>query len=450
MSIRRLTVFLSSTGKDLAGYREAVRRHLDRADAFLCDASEAWGARPLSAVPLCRQRVAGCDVFIGLIGHYRGWEPDPAGDPRSITEMEYDWAGEMNKPRLMFVAPESFASGLDLGMSEAEAQRQAAFRQRVLAANDHVHDLQFYQGQFESPGEFAAAVSVALQNELYARMLAAIQASGTSPGPADAASAAAEPAAPDPARALAEFAQDEDLDALLKDPARFDIAKLEAAVAGRAAQRVAEGQRDLAAANEKIKAAARDYKRLAELAYGVDAAKAYHYYALAAETDPTDGMALFWLADTGLATGRTREAMDRLASAIGRLDDSEDAAGAFWAFIGLCDLHRALGQLSPAVDACETAREIMQRAATLDPGNAGWQRDLSVSNFKIGKSLLDQGQPRDALPYLEADLAIAERLARADPSNAGWQQDAEISRRMVAAVRAALDGTDDRPADSTA
>ena len=48
------------------------------------------------------------DIFVGLIGNYRGWEPDGDNKQRSITEMEYDWAVDAKKPRLMFVAPEEF------------------------------------------------------------------------------------------------------------------------------------------------------------------------------------------------------------------------------------------------------------------------------------------------------------------------------------------------------
>ncbi len=77
----RRVVFLSSTGKDLHDYREAVIAHLAKLDHFLCDAQENFGARDASAVPFCRERVRDADIYVGLIGQYRGWEPpdDPAG-----------------------------------------------------------------------------------------------------------------------------------------------------------------------------------------------------------------------------------------------------------------------------------------------------------------------------------------------------------------------------------
>ena len=66
---------------------------------------------------------------------------------------------------------------------------------------------------------------------------------------------------------------------------------------------------------------------------------------------------------------------------------------------------------------------IRERLAAADPSNAGWQRDLSVSQGNIGDVLRAQGRLDDALTAYRADLAIAERLAAADASNAGWQRD---------------------------
>jgi hypothetical protein len=49
-----------------------------------------------------------------------------------------------------------------------------------------------------------------------------------------------------------------------------------------------------------------------------------------------------------------------------------------------------------------------------DPSNSGWQRDLSVSQNKVGDVLSAQSQLDDAPSDYRAGLAIAERLARAD------------------------------------
>ena len=59
---------------------------------------------------MCHAQVQEADLFIGLIGMRRGWEPpDDNPEKRSITEMEYDWAKDA-APRFMYVAPDVFGS----------------------------------------------------------------------------------------------------------------------------------------------------------------------------------------------------------------------------------------------------------------------------------------------------------------------------------------------------
>jgi hypothetical protein len=65
----------------------------------------------------------------------------------------------------------------------------------------------------------------------------------------------------------------------------------------------------------------------------------------------------------------------------------------------------------------------MERLAQADPGNAEWQRDLSVSYDRIGDVLVAQGDRAGALKSYRDGLAIRERLAQADPGNAEWQVD---------------------------
>ena len=68
------------------------------------------------------------------------------------------------------------------------------------------------------------------------------------------------------------------------------------------------------------------------------------------------------------------------------------------------------------------------------PGNAGWQRDLSVSDNKVGDVLAAQGNLPEALKSFRDGHAIAERLAQADPGNAGWQRDLSVSYAKLAVV----------------
>jgi hypothetical protein len=76
---------------------------------------------------------------------------------------------------------------------------------------------------------------------------------------------------------------------------------------------------------------------------------------------------------------------------------------------------------------------IAKRLATADPGNAGRQRDLSVSYNKVGGVLVAQGNLSEALQAYRDDLAIAERLAKTDPGSAiGASPVPRIVRKVTA------------------
>ena len=72
----------------------------------------------------------------------------------------------------------------------------------------------------------------------------------------------------------------------------------------------------------------------------------------------------------------------------------------------------AQGDLAEALKAYRDGLAIRERLAQADPGNAGWQRDLSVRTSSIGDVLVAQGDLAEALKSYRDGLAIAERLAR--------------------------------------
>ena len=95
------------------------------------------------------------------------------------------------------------------------------------------------------------------------------------------------------------------------------------------------------------------------------------------------------------------------------------------------DVLRAQGNLPAALDSYQASLAIADRLAKADPGNAGWQRDLSVSHDRIGDVLVAQGNLPAALDSYQASLAIRDRLAKADPGNAGWQRDLSLSHDRI-------------------
>ena len=70
---------------------------------------------------------------------------------------------------------------------------------------------------------------------------------------------------------------------------------------------------------------------------------------------------------------------------------------------------------------------IRQRLAAADPSSASLQRDVSVSQVKVGDVLVAQGDLPGARARFQESLQIAQRLAAADPSSASLQTDMSIS-----------------------
>ena len=98
------------------------------------------------------------------------------------------------------------------------------------------------------------------------------------------------------------------------------------------------------------------------------------------------------------------------------------------------DVLVAQGNLPEALKAFRDCLAIRDRLAKADPGNAGWQRDLSVSYERVGDVLVAQGNLPEALKAFRDGLAISDRLAKADPGNAGWQRDLSVSYNKVGDV----------------
>ncbi len=89
-----------------------------------------------------------------------------------------------------------------------------------------------------------------------------------------------------------------------------------------------------------------------------------------------------------------------------------------------------------ALTSYQASDAIRGRLATADPGNAGWQRDLSVSHNRIGDVQRAQGDLVAALTSYQASHDLFERVAAADPGNAGWQRDLALSFGRVAIAEA--------------
>ena len=92
-----MRVYLSSTLNDLGPEREAVRKAL----GGHCTVVESYTADERSVRESCLADVAGCDLYIGIIGGRYGFIPP--GESFSITELEYLQARERKLPAFIFI-----------------------------------------------------------------------------------------------------------------------------------------------------------------------------------------------------------------------------------------------------------------------------------------------------------------------------------------------------------
>ncbi|MGA8613137.1 MAG: DUF4062 domain-containing protein, partial [Xanthobacteraceae bacterium] len=166
-----LEVFLSSTAKDLEAFRKAIHARLTHSGQFYCVWQEDFGPQSAPAIEVCRTKVESADVFVGLVGLRRGWEPKGDATRRSITEMEYDWAAAAGKRRYVWIAPDNFSVPGNLRESDTEYERQQAFRTRLMA--DGV--LVVSQSGFDSAELLAADIT---QHLLIEELLADLQRRG--------------------------------------------------------------------------------------------------------------------------------------------------------------------------------------------------------------------------------------------------------------------------------
>jgi len=108
-------VFLSSTAKDLAAFREVACKAISGLDGFHCVRMEDFGAGDAQADEFCRQRIAECQVAVFLVGLCYG--SAPSGSDSSYTEREYQAAEAAGVPRLVFLSDD------DKRWLEGEAKR---------------------------------------------------------------------------------------------------------------------------------------------------------------------------------------------------------------------------------------------------------------------------------------------------------------------------------------
>ena len=146
----RTDVFISSTSIDLPEYREAVMKTLLGLGLFPIG-METWALSGENPVDKCKRMVDESEIYIGIFAYRYGWQPD--GDTgKSITEMEYDWAGEKGIHRLCFIMSDKHPWPEDRKEKDKIALLDA-FKKRV--KSDEV-------GFFTTPEDLARQIAIAI------------------------------------------------------------------------------------------------------------------------------------------------------------------------------------------------------------------------------------------------------------------------------------------------
>ena len=173
-----------------------------------------------------------------------------------------------------------------------------------------------------------------------------------------------------------------------------------------------------------------------------------HVRAVAAQAAEDSGELAWLLGSTGIYLAE-RAGAGRGAAAVRahpgdlRAAGGADPGNAGWqrdlsvSFNKIGDVQVARGDLDAALRAYRDSLAIREKLAAQDPGNAGWQRDLSVSFNKIGDVQVARGDLDAALRAYRDSLAIPEKLAAQDPGNAGWQRDLSVSFKKIGDVQVA-------------
>lgn len=280
---------------------------------------------------------------------------------------------------------------------------------------DYVADLR----SFASPDALAAAVGTALSNHLIGELLAnpLDRPSADRVGQPDALTAAAE--------AVAQFAEEENIDP--GDYARqgVDIAEIEQTLKARAEAHEARGE-------EERRKSARYYRQIAALAFLHDTEKALANSAKAAELDPDHAEGWYYL-------GRLQMRAGPYTAAETKFRTSACVAEPWlihWGHLLLGDVLIRLRDGAAALGQYEEAKRLLTALAARDPANTEWQRDLWVSYNKIGDISEARGDREAALKAYQDGLDIRKALATRDPANAQWQKDLVVSAWKLASIDA--------------
>jgi Domain of unknown function (DUF4062) len=153
MTNQRINVFISSTSRDLAQYRLAVRDAVLAVD-LLPIMMEDTSIPTVSALNHVLEKVDEGQIYIGIFAYRYGYVPQ--GSNVSITELEFNRATERQIPRLCFFIDETYPWPAKYIDDEPGRTKLQEFKKRI-GSNLVV-------GKFTTPQSLQTQVATSLLN----------------------------------------------------------------------------------------------------------------------------------------------------------------------------------------------------------------------------------------------------------------------------------------------
>lgn len=149
-----MRVFVSSTYRDLAEYRETLRLALETSGHSF-HGMEHFGAQPDPPLATCLTELEHCDIYVALIGARYG--SAPTRYRRSYTEVEYEKARELKMPCVILVLDEEAEVKQSIIEREGDARERLEGLKRRLRRN---HTVETFRAPDDAAWKILAALRV--------------------------------------------------------------------------------------------------------------------------------------------------------------------------------------------------------------------------------------------------------------------------------------------------
>jgi hypothetical protein len=153
-----MKIYISSTYEDLKIHRETVYKQLRklRHDVVAMEDYVASDKRPLAE---CLRDIAAADIYIGIFAWRYGYVPAHGNSKqRSITELEYRHAGDLRKPRLIFLLKEDAPWPVSLTDSHAGQGENGKRIRQLRKKLEQQHTVGFFAIPEQLASDVVAAV----------------------------------------------------------------------------------------------------------------------------------------------------------------------------------------------------------------------------------------------------------------------------------------------------